>query len=413
MPVTAGNVQIDCPVTKGYNSNAHQDSWGVEKDARLRLWPKGSPFIIKGTFVYPIKQRLFAEDTWMSNEPVDAENVSSKAIYYHDGLDFGGSEELVEIISATDGLVVSAGDSCLPGYENTPVRIRYDAIYIFDNRGWCYRYSHLFSIDPAIHPGVKVKMGQKIGMLGKEGTSGGWSHLHFAIKNKQPSGKWGTEDGYAYVWESYVRQYNPPLIAVARPHQLAYRGQTVTLDGRKSKSFVGNIITYEWIFSDGSINNGPIQQRKYNFPGTYSEILKIVDSKGNIDYDFAVVQVCDKNNLDQLPPRIQANYYPTFGIKPGDPVTFKVRTFNTDVGNEVWDFGDGTPPVITKSVIKRSTGKEKYAYKGYDIVGGKYAETVHSFEEPGHYIVRIQRSNKYDYKATAHLHIEVMAPDIK
>ena len=405
LPVTVANVQIDCPITGSYYKNSNSDAWGLEKDARFRLWPAGSPFIVPGTFVYPVKQRWFASDTQMSNEPcyVDwGEDPSQKSIYYHNGLDFGGSEELVEVVSATDGLVVSAGEERLPGYENTPVRPRYDVIYIVDEQGWYYRYSHLYSIDSSVHPGVKVKMGQKIGMLGKEGGSGGWTHLHFDIRCRQPSGKWGTEEGYAYIWESYVHQYNPPLIAVARPHHLVFTGQTVTLNGGKSRSIAGEIITYEWTFSDGSTSSGPIQQRTYNLPGTYSEVLKIVDSKGNVDYDFAVVQVRDKINPDQMPPSIHANYYPTFDIKPGDPVTFKVRTFRIEVGNEIWDFGDGTPPVTVKSFVERSAP-----------IKGKYAETVHRFSQPGHYIVQVERSNKYGYKATAHLHVEVLHPDTR
>ena len=81
----------------------------------------------------------------------------------------------MEVVSATDGLVVSSGTDMLPGYEDTPPRTRYDVIYILDGRGWYYRYSHLYSIDSAVKPGARVKQGQKIGMLGKEGSSGGWS----------------------------------------------------------------------------------------------------------------------------------------------------------------------------------------------------------------------------------------------
>ena len=150
-------------------------------------------------------------------------------------------------------------------------------------------------------------------------------------------------------------------------------------------------------FSDGTTASGPVQERKYNLPGTYSEILKVVDSKGNIDYDFAVVQVRDKKEPEKMPPSIHANYYPSLNIKPGDPLTFKVRTFRTDVGNEVWDFGDGTSAVKTKSKVERS-----------DPLKHKYAETVHKYEKPGHYIVTVERSNELGYKATAHLHIEVI-----
>src|SRR5262245_22443427 len=41
LPVKFAGVQIDCPVTKGYyvNCDPFEDSWGLEKGARLRLWP--------------------------------------------------------------------------------------------------------------------------------------------------------------------------------------------------------------------------------------------------------------------------------------------------------------------------------------------------------------------------------------
>ena len=243
LPVTVGKVQIDCPVIKDYYSNSNQDSWQLHKDARFRLWPKGSPFIKPGTFVYPVKQEWLAGMSQSGNEPtyVDwGENVANKKIYYHAGHDIGGAEGLDEIVSATDGLVVSANKDTLEGYDDFPGDVRTDVVYIVDNRGWYFRYSHLDSTDPAIKPGTRVKMGQRIGFMGKQGHSGGWVHLHFEIKNKETSsGNWGTEDAYAYVWESYVHQYNPSIIAVARPHQLVWANQEVTLNGGKSKSFAG------------------------------------------------------------------------------------------------------------------------------------------------------------------------------
>ena len=376
LPVRCGGVQIDCPVVKDYYANSRHDAWGLDKDARIRLWPENASLITPGTFVYPVKQRWSANDTQMANEACYVgwgEDPTRKKVYYHNGLDFGGAEGLTEIVSATDGLVVSAGGDSLTGYENTPVRHRYDQVYILDNRGWYYRYTHLSSIDPAIRPGMKVKTGQKIGAIGKEGDSGGWVHLHFDIQSMQPSGKWGTEEGYAYIWESYVNQYNPSVIAVARPHHIVWKNQEVILNGRKSKSINGEIKTFEWIFSDGSKAKGPVQKKSYKIPGTYSEVLKVADPDGNIDYDYSVVYVIDRMNLDKLPPGIHAAYYPTIGIKPGEPVTLLVSTFRTEYGNEVWDFGDGSSKVEVKSIMKPSEG-ERFAYMGYDIVGGKYAD---------------------------------------
>jgi murein DD-endopeptidase MepM/ murein hydrolase activator NlpD len=405
LPVTVAGVQIDCPVTRGYRQNASKavapgdDPWGLDKDVRLRLWPAGSPLMNPGTFRYPAKQRWFASATQMANEPVyvdGGDNPLLKTIYYHYGLDIGGAEERVEVIAATDGVVVSSGKAILPGYTDTPVKPRYDVVYILDKRGWYYRYSHLHTIGPKIIPGAEVKMGQLIGLLGKEGGSGGWSHLHFDIFTRQPSGKWGVVEGYAFLWEAYLREYEPKLLAVARPHHFTAVGQKVVLDGSRSWSASGRIRSWEWTFTDDKTATGATVERTYEKPGIYSEVLKITDSAGRIDYDFAVVHVLDKNHSDRLPPSIHAVYTPTFGIQPGDPVTFLVRTFRTTDGKETWDFGDGSPKVTVQS----DGNVVPLAKDGY-------ARTVHVYRKPGHYLVRVQRSNSRGETAVTHLHVRV------
>jgi murein DD-endopeptidase MepM/ murein hydrolase activator NlpD len=400
LPVTSGAVQIDCPITKGYIGNSSQgNAWGLVKDARLRLWPAGSPWIEPGTFVYPLQQRWFASHTQMANEPtfVDGgEAPSLKKIYYHYGLDSGGAEGMVEVIAATVGRVISSGKEVLPGYDDSPVKPRYDVIYLLDERGWYYRYSHLQTIDPAVRPGAQVSMGQKIGVLGKEGGSGGWSHLHFDITSRQPSGLWGIQEGYAFFWEAYQRQFAPKIIAVARPHHLAFTGDKVVLDGSKSWSASGRVARYDWTFTDGTTASGPTIERTYAKPGAYSEILKITDARGEIDYDFAVVDVVDKSAPDRLPPTIHPVYSPTFNIHAGDPVTFKVRTFKTTAGSETWDFGDGSEKVVVKS-------------DGNAVMLAKdgYAVTQHRFSKAGRYLVRVERANELGDRAIGHLHVLV------
>ena len=139
---------------------------------------------------------------------------ANKKIYYHYGLDSGGAEGMVDIVAAAAGRVISSGKEMLPGYDDSPVKPRYDVVYLLDDRGWYYRYSHLQTIDPALRPGAKVILGQKVGVLGKEGGSGGWSHLHFDITSRQPSGQWGIQEGYAFLWEACQRQFAPKLVAV-------------------------------------------------------------------------------------------------------------------------------------------------------------------------------------------------------
>jgi len=404
LPTTIAGVQIDCPITKGYLQNSSKkNAWGLAKDARIRLWPADSALIRPGTFVYPVKQRWFATDTQMANVPtfVDGgELPSNKNIYYHYGLDFGGAEGLVEVVAATDGLVVSAGEKLLAGYDESAVRPRYDVIYVLDERGWFYRYSHLYKILDSVKPGRRVKMGEQIGILGKEGASGGWSHLHFDIKCKQPSGMLGIQNAYAFAWEAYQRQYEPKIIAVARPHHLAWAGQTVELDATRSWSGAGDIERFEWTFCDGTSAKGAKIRRVYDKPGEYNEIVKITDSAGNIDYDFAVVQIIDRNHPDQVPPAIHAAYYPTSGIKTGDEVTFKVRSFRTVHGSEVWDFGDGTPKVTVQS-----DGNAQ----AHDLQG--YAVTTHRYKRRGNYIATVERTNERGHRAVTHLHIRVGSDD--
>jgi hypothetical protein len=397
LPQLVGGVQIDCPITRGYNANSGQDSWGLEKDARLRLWPKGSPWIKPGTFVYPLKQRWFATSTQFSNEPtyVDGgDKPDRKKIYYHNDLDFGGCEGLTEVVAATAGLVVSVSEKTLPGYSLTPVHPRYDVVYVLDERGWYYRYSHLHTIDPAIQMGSRLTMGQRIGLLGKEGASGGWTHLHFGIKSRQPSGKWGTEEAYAFAWGAYQRENKPAIIAVARPHHFIRAGETIKLDGSKSWAASGTVKTYEWTFTDGTTATGSEIERTYIKPGAYSEILKVTDASGNVSLDFAIVQVMGGDDRN-LPPTIHPTFWPTTGLKAGMEITFKVRTFRA-TGGETWDFGDGTPKVRVKS-----DGNAKALAKD------GYAVTKHVFKKAGDHIVAVEHTNERGERAVGHLWVRV------
>ena len=400
-----GDVQIDCPITKGYydRHDPFEDSWGLDKEARVRIWAKDSPWMESGTFAYPVRQRWFASPTQIGNEPsyVDGGDhpPAKHSIYYHAGNDIGGCEGMIEVVSACDGLVASAGGKAMAEYSDAPFykpHGDYDYVYVIDARGWFYRYAHLQSIDPAVQPGSRVKMGQKIGVLGKEGSSGGWSHLHFDIKAKQPSGKWGIQDAYPFLWEAYVRQQKPTIIAVARPHHLIAAGEKATFDGSKSSSANGKVARYQWTFGDGTTAEGPTAERTYVKPGSYSDILKISDGGGNVDYDFAIVQVLDRNESAKLPPTIHASYAPTFDIKVGDPVTFKVRTFRADKGDETWNFGDGSEPVNV-----RSGG----SVKEHDADG--YAVTVHRFQKAGHYIVSVEGIGVDQMKAVGRLAVRV------
>ncbi len=401
LPITVAGTRIDCTVTRGYNANGTPEFWGLDKDARLRLWPANSPLVRPGTLLYPVQQRWFASATWFDNEPIDAGKSILPKIYYHAGLDIGGAEGMVDVVAATDGLVVSSGLQVLEGHSvDTPVQPRYDVIYVVDARGWYYRYSHLQSITDGIVPGRVVKQGDRLGVLGKEGASGGWSHLHFEIKSRQPSGKWGTQAGYALIREAYWRQYAPELVACARPRHFLLVGETATLTGHLSWSATDEPLHYEWIFTDGTTAEGEQVTRRYSRPGRYSEILKITDSQHRVDYDFSIVQVLDPHRLDQYAPSLHAAYAPSLNLRPGDLITFKVRAFQIEGGVEVWDFGDGSPPVRTESDANREP-----------LNKSGYAVTTHRYQAPGDYLVRVERIAADGTPAIEHLHVHVGPAD--
>jgi len=399
LPINMGGVQADCAVTKAYYQNSDFDHWALAKDARLRIWPAGSPFMPPGSMVYPVRQVWFASRTQMANEPthVDGgERISSKRIYYHAGLDIGGAEGLVDVAATTSGLVVAMGHDAIDKEKNnTSLELVVGGtIYLLDERGWYHRYSHLHAFDPSVKLGGRVAMGRKIGTLGKEGDSGGWSHLHYEILSPQASGKLGTLEGYAFIWEAYQRQYKPPLIAVARPHQAILEGEKVILDGSRSWG-ESRLVSYEWTFTDGEKASGANVGRTYPKAGTYSEILKVTDDRGRAAYDFEAVDVVDPNHPDEVPPALQAAYWPTTGIQPGKPVTFKVRAFGTTDGQETWSFGDGST-----AETKSDGDVDEHAPNGFAV-------TTHTYSKAGDYIVRVERSNHLGQKGITHLWVHV------
>lgn len=402
LPVCVGKVKIDCPVTKGYLSNSMRDLWKITKDARFRLWPKDSPNLKKGTFGYPIKQRWMVNMTHSGNEPSLTGwgiRFDWKKIYYHEGHDIGGAEGMDEIVSATDGKVISIRNETIEGFENIPTGAREDKLFIVDDRNWLYHYAHFDSTYPSIRPGDKVKKGQPLGLIGKKGGSGGIVHLHFGIYCKDKKiNEWVVEDAYPYLWEAYKNDSKPKIMAVARPLQILFSGQAARLDGSKSMGIDNSIVSYEWFFGDGTNARGAIQTKIYEQPGAYSEVLKVTDSKGNIDYNFSTVYVYDRENPEETNlGALQLAYHPTLDLKVGETITFLVRAFHTKPVKTIWDFGDRTAFVETTT---RGITKKNHS-------SGEFKKIKHAYSEPGHYVVTVKCTKKSGLNSVNHLHIVI------
>ena len=402
LPIPVGDFQVDCPATAGvyWRHDRFEDSWGLDKEARLRIWPKNSPWAPPGEFGYPLKQRWFANATQSGNEPsyvMGEDAPTSREIYYHAGFDIGGVEGIDEVVCARDGLVISARGETLPNYPDLPFyqQSSYATVYVEDAIGWIHRYTHLKSVAPSLRLGERIKVGQPVGRLGIEEGAGYYAHLHYDIKSRQPSGKWGVQDAYAFLWEANLRQHNPPIVAVARPHAITWVGDPVTLDGGRSWCASGEIRDFEWTFGNGQVAHGKTVERRYDQPGRYSEILKVVDGQGNIDYDFAIVDVIERERGDAASPAIHAACNPTLDVRPGDPITFVVRTAFTTPTGETWDFGDGSPPARVRSDASR--GGEDYSY----------AITTHAYSKPGVYLVRVEHVTESGAKVTARLVVRI------
>ena len=388
LPVYIGTVQIDCPVTAGFSIRATNDWWQLQKDARFRVWPADSPLTAEGSLIYPAKRRWFSDKFQACSDPcyVNGEPADPQAgIYYHAGFDMGGCEGLVEIFAATDGLIVSSGDTVLNEGE---VPGRYDVVYVLDARGWYYRYSHFASIDEAIIVGTSIKQGQRMGVLGKEGGSGGWSHLHFGITGKQPSGERGEIDAYALLWEAYQKEYGITLQAVGGPHLYAAVGQTVTLDATRSWSIKGasHIASYRWRLTDGSTVESARVECTYDRPGMYSELFSVTDADGQVSWGRTTVLIVKNNDPTYKAPGIHATYYPTQNLHADQEITFNVRSFQTagQEGGEIWDFGDGSDPVTVHS----DGNANKHASDGYAV-------TTYRFEKAGTYFVSVTHETEH------------------
>ncbi len=422
LPQRVGPVQADCMVVRSYYEGecggtrgaSSGDSWYLKKDARIRLWPADSPWIRPGTFSPPLKRPPFASDTFFCNEPVSTRTGGK--IYYHIPLDFGGAEGYEEVFAATDGTVVVVGETVLEGDHPSLISGRYDRVFIRDERGWYYRYDHLLVAHDEISVGQKIRQGQRIGRLGKEGTSGGWAHLHFEIQTLMPSGVYGFHDAYAYFWQSYLETEKPRLLAVARPRCMGAVGESIRLDGTRSWP-APRIAEYRWFFTDGNEATGPVVRHTYQRPGIYSETLMITDCDGNVAYDFATVSIgenrpsveCEQEPEDCFPMHkwffpawtYSAARYPARDVMVGDEVTFLVRVRATNQlkpveGEDVWNFGDGSPEVKVRSNVDPA----KHAANGY-------AETKHRFDRPGDYLVSVRRETAENHPIVNRLHVRV------
>ena len=412
MPQLVNGVRVACSVTRGVAEAVarYKDIYALDKDARIRCWDPDGPLFGPTPLVYPARQRWFASLTQMANERCFTNACEAPLIkpdeyvYYHFGLDIGGHDRAVPVVAAAGGQVVVRGDEKLHGHDGTGGDARYDRVVIRDDRGWFYLYSHLDMIALTIELGGRVAPGDPVGFLGKEGSSGGWSHLHFGLASLQPSGRYGQVEGYPFLVEAYLHECPGALLACARPHRVSTVREPIELDGRRSICDGAEIASWRWTLHDGESVDNARATKVYPAEGTYSEMLAVTDTRGQTAIDFCTVQILPQDaDPAKTPPVIHLTYYPTDDTHAGQPLAFKARTFwgaGCDAnkgGEELWDFGDGTHATTCSGRPGRGTACETT----------DFAERWHVYDSPGRYIVTVRRTGTNGLSATAQVQVEV------
>ena len=283
MPTETGGLRLLVDTTSG---------WGnVSKRIQLSLWDAADPIVDTKRFGFPLRNfRLFSHGSQAYNEPVhlgarDGDQGGVRC--YHDyGFDMAGYEGREEVVSATAGKVVMFW----------PSREHLCSVVIQDDGGFHWEYAHLNSLAPEIVLNARVALGQKIGMLGKTGPSGNFSHLHLGSYLTRHDVDVDNRDKrlnlYPWLVAAYQAQHPKGLVAIARPHHQVLTGENVDFDGSNSLVWGGGkIVEWRWVFPDGQTVKQAKATKKFDRPGAYVAALWVKDDKGAEDVDFCQVKV--------------------------------------------------------------------------------------------------------------------------
>ena len=360
MPTETRGLRILVDTTSG---------WGnVSRRAQLSPWDAGDPIVDTKRFGFPMRNfRLFSHASQAYNEPVHlgaGDGDRGGARFYHDyGFDMAGYEGRVEVVSATAGKVVLFW----PSRENIC------SVVIQDDAGFHWEYAHLSSFAPEIVLNARVALGQKLGMLGRSGPSGNFSHSHLGSYLTRHDLDVNNRDKrlnlYPWLVAAYQAQHPTGLVAIARPHHQVLVGEQADFDGSNSLAWGGGkIVEWQWVFPDGQTVRRAKARKKFDRPGAYVAALWVKDDKGAEDVDFCPVKVYSRPTPEPAMPHIFMTCTPTQNIRPNQPVTFRFWFQGSGGGLIKVDFDDGTQLSDYRS----------------------FTELQHGFKTPGVHVVAAQ-----------------------
>ena len=310
----------------------------LPKRVQLSLWDASEPNVDTSRFGFPLRDyRLFVHGMQCYNEPVHLgckDGDPSGAVFHHSyGIDFAGFEGEMDVLACVEGKVV---------------RLLPDAILvnIEDDAGLIWEYHHLASISPHLREGMRVGKGEKIGVLGRSGPSGNFSHLHvgaYLTPQHMEAGRYTRRlNWYPWMIEAYRELHPEGPLAIAGAHLPVRVGETVTFDGRDSIAGVHGISSYRWELPDGTIVEDHRAEASFEKPGVYVATLTIRDWGGAEDVDFRKIKVYSEGEPEPFLPAIFATTTPTVEVYAGEPVKFRYWLHGAEEHPFEIDFGDGT-----------------------------------------------------------------------
>lgn len=355
MPTEIDGIRIQADTTSAWLP--------LPKRVQLSVWDAKDPIIHTERLGFPIRDYLlFSHGIQAYNEVVHLgwkDGCPEGVSFHHNyGIDFAGYEGKEQIISSTDGEVIRLSSNR-----------EHIFVVIQDDNGLIWEYGHFDSISSQVKMGAYIKKGQKIGVLGKTGPSGNFSHLHLGTYLSKADLDAGRNNRnlnlYPWLIAAHQKQYRRTLYAIARPHHTISTGEKVIFDASHSLSFGTKIVSYKWVFSDGQTINGVKAEKRFDEPGVYIATLWVKDEKGIQDVDFAKVKVFTESSPEGSIPTIFMTYTPTNNVLVEQPVLFRFWLQGAEGKPIEVDFGDGT---IIDHYTSYSEVRHRFKSRGIHIV---------------------------------------------
>jgi murein DD-endopeptidase MepM/ murein hydrolase activator NlpD len=353
LPVERDGLRLQVDTTSGWLQ--------MGKRVQLSLWDAGDPVVDTSLFGFPLAgYRLFSQGTQGYNEPVhlgDKDGDPTGQRFYHNyGFDMAGFEGRDKVVSPIEGKAIA-------------VRPDIGWVAIEDDRGIVVDCGHMDSIRSGIQEGDSVKKGEDLGIVGRKGPSGNYSHLHLGLylsrEDFEADRPCRNINLYPWIVAAYQKAPGTGLLAVARPHHTALTGEKVVFDGTNSVAFEGKIVSYRWDFPDGSTVDGPVAAKVFDRPGAYTAVLHIEDDRGGRDLDISRVRVYSARRPEDVLTTLFFTVSPSLGLKPGESIHFRGWPQGGRVGPIRLDFGDG---MVLEGYLPFSDVEHRYVEPGVYIV---------------------------------------------